>query len=132
MISDYAHHPSEIKAVIAAAKTECKKLTAVFEPHTFSRTAHLVDEFASAFFDADTVIILPTYSARETVSDGIDSESLFYALKHNNKYYLENYEDCVTLLKNLERDSGIILLLGAGSIDSMKNMLIKGKQTENP
>ncbi|NCA67586.1 MAG: UDP-N-acetylmuramate--L-alanine ligase, partial [Clostridia bacterium] len=130
IISDYAHHPSEIKAVISTAKKENERVIAIFEPHTYSRTASLLKEFAGAFSSADTVIILPTYSARETPSDGVNSERLFCELEHKEKYFISSYEQCVTLIKNLAKDNGIVLLLGAGSIDCMRDMLVKNANSD--
>lgn len=125
IISDYAHHPSEIRAVIKTAKKESNRVIAVFEPHTYSRTASLLNDFAASFNEADTVIILPTYSARETPSKGVNSERLFCELSHPEKYFITSYEQCAILLNNIAKANGIILLLGAGSIDSMRDLLIK-------
>lgn len=134
IISDYAHHPSEIRAVINTAKRESDYVIAVFEPHTYSRTASLLNEFANAFSGADTVIILPTYSARENPANGVDSEKLFFELVHKEKYFVKDYTQCATLIKNLARAGNIVLLLGAGSIDCMRDMLIpkSGKQKTFP
>ncbi len=132
IISDYAHHPSEIRAVINTAKHESDHVIAVFEPHTYSRTASLLNEFANAFSEADTVIILPTYSARENPEKGVDSEKLYFELMHKEKYYLNDYAQCAALIKNIARAGNIVLLLGAGNIDNMRDMLIHKTQKNAP
>jgi len=71
IVDDYAHHPTEIRATLAAARLRypLAKIWAVWQPHTFSRTAALLEEFAAAFGDADQVVVLPIYAARERAED---------------------------------------------------------------
>jgi UDP-N-acetylmuramate--alanine ligase len=74
--NDYAHHPAELRATLSAAKAFGKRLVAVFQPHTYSRTAALFDEFAAAFGDADEVILADIYAAREENVYGVTSSLL--------------------------------------------------------
>ena len=77
VVDDYGHHPTEIRATLAAAR-ECGhgKMHVVFQPHRYSRTADLLDEFSGAFADADTVIVLPIYAASEEPIPGVTAERL--------------------------------------------------------
>ena len=127
--SDYAHHPDEIKASIATAKEilkENKRLVCVFQPHTFSRTAKLFDEFATCF-DVDEIIILKEYPARETPADGKSALELYRALPNTNKRYYDNIIDVAAYITNSVRPDDIVLILGAGDIDNLTYLLGKEK-----
>lgn len=112
--SDYAHHPTQISALLASFKSD-KRVCIVFEPHTYSRTKQLINEFKNAFTDADSVIILPVYPAREKYDKEGDSVTLFGVIEHDNKYLVNGYSDAEKLLKNIDAD--IVLFAGAGTID---------------
>ncbi len=112
--SDYAHHPTQINALLSSFKGD-QKVCMVFEPHTYSRTKQLINEFKQAFADADSVIILPVYPAREKYDEGGDSNTLFSVIEHDNKHLANGYNDAGNLLKNIDAD--IIILAGAGTID---------------
>ncbi|MBO4472729.1 MAG: hypothetical protein J5765_02850, partial [Clostridia bacterium] len=80
VVHDYAHHPTEIAAVMQVARAETDgRLIVVFEPHTYSRTAALFDDFARVLSEADVLVMLPTYSAREIPAAGVDARTLFCA-----------------------------------------------------
>ncbi len=118
--ADYAHHPTEIRALFDAYKNE--DITAVFEPHTYSRTKYLLNEFVEALKIPSRVIICKTYAAREAYDDGGSAETLYRALdrertEKGKTYYVgdENIEDILReAVKN--RRSGKILFVGAGDI----------------
>lgn len=117
IIRDYAHHPTEIKCTLKTAKEIChKKVFCVFEPHTFSRTIFLFQEFLKCFCDADVVIFLPTFSAREKPQKGGTSFDLFSRLKHPQKHYFKNKNDCFDFLSASAKSGDIILFVGAGSV----------------
>ncbi len=82
VVDDYGHHPTEIRATLAAAR-ECghAKIHVVFQPHRYSRTRDLLDEFSAAFTDADTVIVLPIYAASEEPIPGVTAERLAAAIQ---------------------------------------------------
>ncbi len=123
---DYAHHPGEIRATLAGAKKMTEgKLIAVFEPHTYSRTAALFDEFSHAFGDADVVYFLDIYAAREVNTTGISSQGLAVATPRAR--YLSSYDEAVKTLREIARVDDIIMLLGAGPIDRMADMLRDAK-----
>ena len=123
---DYAHHPTEIKSTLAAAKQkEHKRIIAVFQPHTYSRTKELLNDFATAFSDADIAIISDIYAAREKDDGTISSQDLVDKLKNNqvNALYIPTFDKIIDYLhKNME-DGDIILTIGAGSITHLSDKL---------
>jgi len=116
-IDDYAHHPSELKVAIDAARTlfPGRKLTGIFQPHLYSRTRDFVDGFASELDKLDEIILMDIYPARELPIEGVTSESIFNRMKNPNKK-LVTKETLMDTLKayNLE----ILMTLGAGDIDT--------------
>ena len=115
-IDDYAHHPTELKAAIQAAKDlfPKRKITGIFQPHLYSRTRDFVDGFAAALDELDEVYLLEIYPARELPIPGVSSQIIFDKMKNPLKY-LRNKED---LLKQLKVDDiDILMTLGAGDID---------------
>ncbi|MEG1608379.1 MAG: cyanophycin synthetase, partial [Clostridia bacterium] len=128
IIVDYAHHPEEVKQSIACAKSiSQKRLFVVFEPHTFSRTKALFYDFVMAFDEADCVELLPTYSARETQSQGMSSKQLYDALQE--KYllvnYHNNYQSLAHYLQFVCEDGDTVLILGAGDVYKVADLLLK-------
>lgn len=132
VIVDYAHHPSEIKAAIDTARVMTKgQITAVFEPHTYSRTKSMADGFADAFYWADEVIILPTFAAREKPVEGGSAYDLYTKIKKKRDcLYLDSYEKAAQYLSARFQNGGIILLLGAGSVDRIAPMIVSNKDNK--
>ena len=119
VVHDYAHHPTEIAASIATAKKMCKgKLIVAFEPHTYSRTQYLFDEFAHCFKGVDKLFLCPIYAARENPIIGVTSNSLAAAIKQNGvDVQCENsLQLCFKQLMKYNKRKNFILLLGAGTI----------------
>lgn len=115
--TDYAHHPSEIKAVIATAKDVSDgPLIVLFQPHTYSRTAKLYNEFIQCFDGADKLVIIKEYPARETPTDGKSARELYFGVDHNDKTYCETILDAIVLLNDQATPNDTILILGAGDI----------------
>jgi UDP-N-acetylmuramate--alanine ligase len=125
---DYAHHPTEILATIGGVRElyPDKHLTIIFEPHTFSRTASLLDDFAKAFSFADRVLLLPIYAAREDNPTGITSRELAVkSLEFNpNVMFIPTYAEVFELLKNSISDTDVIVFLGAGTITTLAGTLV--------
>ena len=117
-IDDYAHHPSELKAAIGAARElyPGKKITGVFQPHLYSRTKDFSEGFASALDALDEVFLLDIYPARELPIPGVTSDLVFDQMKNNNKHRCRD-EALVGRLK--ETDLEVVLTLGAGDIDRL-------------
>lgn len=123
---DYAHHPTEIKATLAAAKQkENNRIIAVFQPHTFSRTKELLNDFATAFFDADIAIIADIYAAREKDDGTISSKDLVDKLKSNNvnALYIPTFDKIIEYLRENIQPNDIILTIGAGNITHLSDQL---------
>ncbi len=132
LISDYAHHPSEIKVTLKATKEFTQnnsldgKIFAIFEPHTYSRAKALADEFAESFVEVDRVFVLPIYAAREKEVPGINNKFLeekINAVSNNAKAL--DFEDAVQELLKISTSKDLIIGLGAGDIDSQLRSLIK-------
>jgi UDP-N-acetylmuramate--alanine ligase len=123
---DYAHHPTEIEATIRSAmQLKPKKLIVVFQPHTFSRTKALFDEFVCAFSEPDSVFIFKEYAARETPVDGLSARDLYESLS-SLRSKVNYYDNAVNLAARLiaeGKDGGIVLILGAGDIDTLADLL---------
>lgn len=115
-IDDYAHHPTEIKALLDSVKLiyPNQKITGVFQPHLFSRTRDFFDAFASELSQLDEVILLPIYPAREEPIDGVTSNALLEKITTTNKKVLTPQET-VELLS--QKSEGVFLTIGAGDID---------------
>lgn len=122
---DYAHHPTEIKATLAAAKQKKhNRIISVFQPHTFSRTKELFDDFASCFGDSDIAIITDIYAAREIDDGTINSQMLVDKLKQNgiNAIYISSFEDIAKYITdNIQKDD-IVLTIGAGNITHLSEL----------
>jgi UDP-N-acetylmuramate--alanine ligase len=116
-IDDYAHHPTELKAAIDAARTlfPKRKITGIFQPHLYSRTRDFVDGFAEALDQLDEIILMDIYPARELPIEGVTSGIIFNKMKNPNKKMVTKF----TLMDHLkELDFDVLLTLGAGDIDT--------------
>lgn len=119
VVDDYAHHPSEIKATLEASKRgDFNKEWCVFQPHTYTRTKALLDEFSEAFYNADNVIITDIYAAREIDTGEISANVLVDRLKKNNvnAIYIKSFDDIVDYLNKNVHKNDLILTMGAGDV----------------
>jgi len=118
LIDDYAHHPAELKALITGVKSIFpeQKLTLVFQPHLFSRTQDLANEFAESLSMADEIILLPIYPARELPIEGVTSELLLNKMSLQSKQILEKTA-LLTWVK--EHKPKLLVMAGAGDIDTL-------------
>ena len=130
IVDDYAHHPTELKATLSAAK-KLKKSTlwCVFQPHTYSRTKSLLNEFSEAFYSADKVIITDIYAAREDDPGDIHSKDLVEKLYHNNVdvIYISKFEDIVNYLKSNIQPNDLVITAGAGTVYRIGELLLDEK-----
>jgi len=116
VIDDYAHHPTEIRATLAAARRRYgdRPLWVFFQPHTYSRTKSLMAEFAESFGDADHVVISEIYAARETDNLGITAQDLVERVTHADVRYAATLLQASEYLKHALRPGDVLLTLGAG------------------
>lgn len=121
VIDDYAHHPTEIKATISAARQRYPDHTiwAVWQPHTYTRVKQFMSGFASAFIGANQVLIMPIYAAREKPLDGISSETIVAEMNHPGVQYVPSLSDAVTLLREQVQSPAVILILSAGDANQI-------------
>lgn len=120
VIDDYAHHPVEIRAVLAAARESTSgRVIAVMQPHRYSRLQSLMDDFQSAFNDADIVFIAPVYAAGEEPIEGVTSEALADGLRahgHRMVKTVENEHDLAGALRDIAAEGDTLICMGAGDI----------------
>ncbi|MCL4395583.1 MAG: UDP-N-acetylmuramate--L-alanine ligase [Chloroflexi bacterium] len=118
VVDDYAHHPSEIRATLAAARARYpgRAVWAVFQPHTYSRTQALLSDFASAFSDADHVVVVPIFAARERDSDGVSGDQIVRRMDHPDARYVSSLDECTTYLSRHLAAGDVLILLGAGDV----------------
>ena len=124
---DYAHHPSEIKASYDIAKQiSDKKIVIVFQPHRYTRTKILQNEFVKILSKVDILYILDIYSAGEKSISNINSKNLVKKIKIKNKntFYIQNSKNLRFLLTEYFNDKNIIVFMGAGSITNLASELI--------
>ncbi|MBI1836117.1 MAG: UDP-N-acetylmuramate--L-alanine ligase [Flavobacteriia bacterium] len=121
-IDDYAHHPTEIQALISSVRLlyPNKKITGIFQPHLFSRTRDFFDDFANELSQLDEIILLPIYPAREEPIEGVDSAVLLAKINNTQKHLMQPLE-AIEFLKNTQE--GVILTIGAGDIDRIVEKL---------
>jgi UDP-N-acetylmuramate--alanine ligase len=132
VIDDYGHHPTEVRATLAAARALHRgRVVVAFQPHRYSRTRDLWEDFITAFNDADLVLITEVYAAGEGKIPGAEAEPLVEAITahgHRNAHFVSNMEDVVShLLEKLE-PGDLVITLGAGNISALGEQLLDGLQ----
>jgi UDP-N-acetylmuramate--alanine ligase len=129
VIDDYGHHPTEIKATLAAAK-QCgfHKIHVIFQPHRFTRTRDLIEEFTTAFDDADSLFVLDIYAASEKPIEGITGEILTQRILDKtakNGRYVSSPAEAVEAAAAVAQDGDMILTLGAGSVSQFGPLILE-------
>ncbi|MBR1442504.1 MAG: UDP-N-acetylmuramate--L-alanine ligase [Firmicutes bacterium] len=127
VIDDYAHHPTEIKATLSsAARYDKNKLWCVFQPHTYSRTKSLLKEFSQAFDDADNIVVLDIYAAREKDTGEIHSKDLVELLVDRGKkaVYKESFDKAVEFLAEKCQKGDMLITIGAGDVYKVGEKLV--------
>jgi len=128
VIDDYGHHPTEIAAVLAAARTLGRRIVVAFQPHRYTRTAALMDDFGPALAAADHVVLADIYSAGEDPMAGVTLDALAAAIRRTGPTSLEvvpRFEDLVPVLVRAARRGDVVVTLGAGSIGSVADRLVQ-------
>lgn len=127
IVDDYAHHPSEVKATLKAAKAmSYKKIICIFQPHTYTRTYELMEEFTEAFTDADEIIITDIYAAREQDNGKVHASDLanrIEALGQNVKY-IASFPEILDYLEGHLSEGDLLFTMGAGSVSDLGPALI--------
>ncbi len=129
VVDDYGHHPTEIKATLSAARIGApnRRIVVLFRPHRYTRTNDLMDEFASAFNNADVLFITDIYAASETPIEGVDAEVLTGRIKswgHKNAEYVGAVESGPEVLRANVREGDLVITLGAGSVHRAGDQLL--------
>ena len=122
VIDDYAHHPSEIRATLQTARLQNKFITAVFQPHRYSRTQGLLKDFAQAFGEADRIIFTDIYAASENPLDF--DITIQVANPHKDIQYFSAFEDIVRYVSDHEVPDSLLLTMGAGNISQLSKLLV--------
>ena len=125
---DYGHHPTEVAATAKALKNKkYNQSWVVFQPHTYSRTFNLLDDFAQALLSFDNIIVTDIYAARETNTYNISSEDLVNAIIKQGKdaKYIPSLEACASYLKDNVKADDIVLTLGAGTVTNIGPMIVE-------
>ncbi|MFL5841359.1 MAG: UDP-N-acetylmuramate--L-alanine ligase [Thermoleophilaceae bacterium] len=130
VFDDYAHHPTEVRATLEAARTlDGERLVAVFQPHLYSRTQHLAKQFGEALALADAVVVVGIYPARERAEDfpGVSGHQVAAAAARAGRgrpvYWLPSMDDAAAMLERDLHEGDVLLTLGAGNIDSLAGRL---------
>jgi UDP-N-acetylmuramate--alanine ligase len=119
VIDDYGHHPAEIRATLLAAKSGGRRIVVLFQPHRYSRTRLLFEEFARAFYDADVLRLVDIYAASEDPIEDISSQSLASTIErygHKDVRYIGPISSAASVLKETVRPGDLVLTLGAGNV----------------
>jgi len=130
VVDDYGHHPTEIKFTLQAAKESWpdRRIVVVFQPHRYSRTQALFDDFTRSFYQSDMLVVLPIYAASEKAIKGVDSQLLFEEIRahgHKNVVFMPSFTAAVSHLKQTLTPGDILLTLGAGDVYKLGETLLK-------
>ena len=125
VVDDYGHHPTEIQATLAAAR-ECGhgRIHVIFQPHRYSRTLDLLEQFSGAFRDADTVIVLPIYAASEEPIPGVTAERLVERIQGPRAEFAPEFAEAIVAVAAAAREGDLILTLGAGSVSQLAPQIL--------
>jgi UDP-N-acetylmuramate--alanine ligase len=126
VISDYAHHPTEIKATLAATRSRYpgRDIWAVWQPHTYSRTKLLLPRFLESFADADFVLVMDVYPAREPIDEDFSGVQIVKAMNHPNTHYVPDIQDAVETLTARLQNGDILIVMTAGDADILCSQVL--------
>ena len=136
VIDDYGHHPTEIKATLAAAR-QCgyRRVHVIFQPHRYTRTRDLMEEFTTAFADADSLYLLDIYAASEKPIEGITAETLEGRISEKGNrsvQYAGSFEKAISAATNAAQEGDMILTLGAGNVSQLGPMILEKLKEREP
>ncbi len=128
VIDDYGHHPTEIKATLAAARLSLyQRIHVLFQPHRFTRTRHLLDEFGTAFHQADNLFLLDIYAASEPELPGVSAEALLEKIRafgHRSAHYVPSLEEGIEAVAGAAEPGDLIITLGAGNVSQAAEKIL--------
>ena len=130
VIDDYAHHPTEIRATLSAARARFpeRELWAVWQPHTYSRTRLLFNQFSRAFGNADHVLVTEVYPAREPIQSDFSASQVVRAMEHSDARFLPDFERLVSYLVSNLSPGSVVLVLSAGDANKITRQLLSTLQ----
>jgi UDP-N-acetylmuramate--alanine ligase len=129
VVDDYGHHPTEVRATLAAAKIGSggRRIVVLFQPHRYTRTHDLMQEFARSFNNADVLFITDIYAASEDAIEGVTAETLTLAIKrfgHKDVRYIGPLENAAPALRDYVQPGDLVLTLGAGTVNRVSDLLL--------
>jgi UDP-N-acetylmuramate--alanine ligase len=120
VVDDYGHHPTEIRATLAAAKDGWgRRLIVVFQPHRYTRTRDLFADFCTAFYQADVLLVLDVYAAGEPPIEGVNSQTLVAGIRehgHRDASWVENRDAAMERVAQVAKPGDMVITLGAGDV----------------
>jgi UDP-N-acetylmuramate--alanine ligase len=129
VLDDYGHHPTEVKATLAAARLgPYKKIHVLFQPHRFSRTKFLMEEFAGAFNQADNLYLLDIYAASEAAIEGVNAKALLEKIKsfgHRSAHYVASMDEGISAIVSVAEPGDLIVTLGAGNVSQAGEKILE-------
>jgi UDP-N-acetylmuramate--alanine ligase len=127
-MDDYAHHPTEVRATLAAARQRFpgRRLVCVFQPHTYSRTRYLLEGFRTCFEGLDVLFILETYAAREPLAAGMTAQELAEAVERPRASYVPTFQAAAEAALKALRPGDVFFTMGAGDVDQVAPMVLEG------
>ena len=130
VVDDYGHHPTEIRATLSAAR-ECgyRHIHVVFQPHRYTRTHDMLDQFAGAFIDADTVTVLPIYAASEQPIPGVTAELLANRIEGPRVTFAPDFPAALESIAAKAQEGDLVLTLGAGSVSQLAPQIVAALET---
>ncbi len=129
VMDDYGHHPTEIQATLSAVRESYKdkRLIVVFQPHRYTRTQGLFDEFTRSFYDSDVLIVLPIYAASEKPIEGVDAKNLCNGIRehgHKDVSHAPDFTQALSMVTHKVKKGDMVLTLGAGDIYTLGEKLV--------
>ncbi len=131
VVDDYGHHPTEIAAVLAAAKTLGRRIVVAFQPHRYSRTAALLHDFGPALAGADRIVLTDIYAASEEPIPGVTLDALADAVRAHVRVPVDvapTLDEVVSAVVKAARPGDVVITLGAGSIGTLPDRLVDALQ----
>ncbi len=128
VVDDYGHHPTEIQATLSAAATSGRRVVVLYQPHRYSRTQHLLDDFGRAFYSADVVLVTDIYAASEDPIPGIDGVRFAESVEqHGHKHveYAGSVGDGAARIAEIAQEGDIVLTMGAGNVSSAGEEILR-------